>query len=269
MNSYEKEKHLYSIEDLSFLEVQYRLREQPVLVVVLGGTETYSCKAVNGIATRICRSFGEALCSKMDLLMAPVLPFGCSVPYMAFEGTSGIKPKTLTYLLGDLFRCWIFQKFRYFFVINPLAANSESLNEVSGRLAGSKSEVQFKIVDFHNDETIHKILKNNDAILPGAERFEKAFLALASFLYPSMVRNCDAFGYKVSQEWDRKRYRSWKKRGADPAKYRKLFPSGVVDPDVVSGLHAQKGGNIYEEILNYLMRETENFLNGKIKGYNA
>ncbi|KMQ50960.1 putative creatinine amidohydrolase [Chitinispirillum alkaliphilum] len=248
-----------SIENLSFGVLEKRIKENPVLVVPLGGTEPYGSSSM-GTANLITGAISTEVSERLSLLRAPVMPYGCSGPFMSFCGTSALKPATFKNVLFDLFRGWMFQGFTKFVVLNGVVHNTPVLEGVLKQL-NKKRGIHSRVIELHKDQAIRDFYTKQFGPAGDLERFETAFMSIASFLWPDMVKNIDCnYGVKRVDEVSAKTYQTWKKRGMDPQKLRKMAPEGLINPRSGFNHSLKAGEHLFNFIVDYSTKEISRFL---------
>jgi len=240
--------------NLTFTEIEAGIKDCSSLIMPLGGAEPYGKYSSMGIATLCASSIAENLSSRLNVMVAPVLPFGCSTAYRAFGGTAGLKPRTFTNLIIDVCRDWIAQGFSSILLIDSLNDNSEALQDAICRLDKIRGGA-VRAFSIQNDQRVRKFVSQ---IVNGVEYGRSEFMiqAIANYLLQNQ-KSCDCGTEKTLP--DEKVFRQWKKRGKDPQKYRKLFP------DAVSSLFSEScdmnnGREIFSFIIDLLVKEYSSFL---------
>ncbi len=97
--------------DLSWMQVEERLRHDIRVVLPLGATEEHGHLSLATDSLFIDR-VTQAACAQAGVLRAPVLPFGCSAFAACFPGSLSVRTETLCRLVGDLIDCLYRQGFR-------------------------------------------------------------------------------------------------------------------------------------------------------------
>jgi creatinine amidohydrolase/Fe(II)-dependent formamide hydrolase-like protein len=206
---------------LTFREVEQELSRLPALILPLGGCEPYGTYGCLGAATACAEALAAALSEKMDILYAPVQPFGCSTAYGAFGGTSGVKPRTMINILCETIRRWQVQGFRTVIIIDSLFDNNEAVDASIRRLKNSNPGMKIIPFSLQRDERVRAFIARH---VQGKEygRTEFGMLSLAASIDPALVRPTGKKDPAAAA--DTARYETWRRRGADPEQYRKLFP---------------------------------------------
>lgn len=229
----------------SFDEVDQIIENRPFLIVPLGGCEPFGCGAALGAESICCGELAHILSRRLDISSAPLLPFGCSVPFMSFGGSCGMRPRTLINLMLELLHCYIFQGFRNVFVINTVPFNREPLEEVKTRISKKYKDVKIGVFDLNSDSRLRKFT-GMDQAESVFDRNERLFLSVLSHLAPELLEGRRGKNTGAASE---KEYAKWRRRGRDPQKYRSLFPEGLVSTDM-GNFDPQQGKVLFEFVLD-------------------
>jgi creatinine amidohydrolase/Fe(II)-dependent formamide hydrolase-like protein len=240
--------------NMTFTEVEAGIRECSSLIMPLGGTEPYGKSFSMGIATLCASAIADNLSSRLNVMVAPVLPFGCSTAYRAFGGTAGLKPRTFTNLIIDICRDWIAQGFSSILLIDSLDDNSQALDDAICRLNKVKDGA-VKAFSIQADPRVRKFVSQ---MVSGVEYGRSEFMIQSFAAWLLQNQNlCDCGTAKILP--DEKVFRQWKKRGKDPQKFRKLFPDAV-SSSVSQPCDISKGRDIFYFIMDLLVKEYSQFL---------
>jgi creatinine amidohydrolase/Fe(II)-dependent formamide hydrolase-like protein len=206
---------------LTFREIEQEISRCPALILTLGGCEPYGAAGTLGTASACAGALAGALAEKLKILCAPALDFGCSTAYSAFGGTATVKPRTMTNILCETIRRWQMQGFRTVIIIDGLFDNSEAVNTALLRLKNSDPEMNIVSFSLQRDERVRAFIgRHGRGKEPG--RTEFGILSLAAFIDKTLVR--PVLKKQAASAAGMERYVTWRKRGADPQQFRKLFP---------------------------------------------
>ena len=217
-----------ALSHLTCSEVEHEVARFPALLVPLGGCEPWARCGALGVASACAEAVAETLSSRNRILLAPTLPYGCSTSYGAFEGSSGLKPRTFENLLCETIRLWRGQGFRLFIIVDGLFDNFAAVEGAVRRLRKDTPKASIEYFSLQRNERIRAFMNTR---FPGKEpgRAESGMLSLAAFIDPTLVRAHDslsgAHGKSRQAPPDGETFRRWKKRGGDPQQFRKLFPA--------------------------------------------
>jgi creatinine amidohydrolase/Fe(II)-dependent formamide hydrolase-like protein len=245
----------YALSRLTFREIARERERLGALILPLGGCEPYADLGSMGVASACAEALGAAVSAKLRLLLAPTLAYGCSTPYRAFEGAAGVKPRVLTNFLCETIRGWYLQGFSSVIIIDALADNGEAVDCALQRLKSSDPNRTAVLLSLQRDERIRAFIGNH---VPGKElgRTEFGMLSMASFIDPGLVR-------KVEEDVQRslpdpQRFRTWRKRGADPQQFRKIFPQASAS-SIAHRYDPDFGKVLFEYILQLLIETATPF----------
>jgi len=137
----------YRLERLTCLQVKQRINECGAVIVPLGGCEPFGDAGTLGTESVRVLEVAEELSKRCGVLAAPLIPFACSTPFMAFAGAVGVKPRTFVNMLCDILRGYVFQGVNKIFLINAATFNKEPIDEAVRRLA--KKYPRVKVVPYN------------------------------------------------------------------------------------------------------------------------
>ncbi|MCL2689524.1 MAG: creatininase family protein [Chitinispirillia bacterium] len=223
MNEGRAEKNVYNIEQLCTFEVKERISQSPVLIVPLGGCESFGSFGAVGAESLCVKKVTDALSARFSVLTSATIPFGCSTPFISFAGAAGVKPRTFINMLCEILHGYVFQGICKIFLVNAAPFNINPAAEAIRRLEKKYHQVKcvfFNICDCDIND-IKKLNKNVD-------RDDELILSLVSYLSPDMIKEKKC-GLTPSQSKivNDTEYKNWKKRGRDPQKLAALFPQGT------------------------------------------
>jgi creatinine amidohydrolase/Fe(II)-dependent formamide hydrolase-like protein len=230
--------------------VEAELARLPVLILPLGGCEPYGPFGGLGAAAACAGALAAALSSRLRIIHAPVLAYGCSTPFRTFAGSAGMKPRTLVNLLCETIRPWFFQGFKVVIIIDALPENERAVAEAVRRLKGSDPEGSVLHFSVQRDERVRAFIGSR---VPGREllRTEYGVLSMAAFIDPELVRPAET-SLREPLLPDPERFAVWHKRGADPQQYRKLFPDA--SSSTIAGTYDAGFG---KELFGYILHSLE------------
>ena len=116
--------------ELSWMQVEERLRRDTRVVLPLGATEEHghlSLATDSLFVDRVTR----AACERAGVLRAPVLPFGCSAFAISFPGSLSLRTETLCRVVEDLVDCLYRQGFRRLIFVTGHGGNEVATGVLS------------------------------------------------------------------------------------------------------------------------------------------
>jgi creatinine amidohydrolase/Fe(II)-dependent formamide hydrolase-like protein len=227
----------------------------PAIILPIGPTEPCSEYGTMGASALSCFALANKLSEKKKILLSPVVPFGYSIAYRAFDGCGVLSAKTLTALLIDLLKSWRCQHIRIFIIIDGGSDNNYMVKEATQRIFARNPETRFCILNWQHMSEVRSFIA---AACPGIEyaRSEYGILSMASYLDLSFVRQPDA-QKKHGAIADQKTFQKWQKTGRDPEKFRKLFPDAQTS-SIAHKFNAQFGrelllhiSDVFEKTLHH------------------
>ena len=255
MNESRVKKDIYNIERLRTFEVKERISQSPVLIVPLGGCEPFGSLGTLGAQSLCVKKITDALSGRFGVLSSPIIPFGCSTPFISFAGAAGVKPRTFVNMLCEILHGYVFQGICKIFAVNAAPFNIDPAAEALRRVETKYHQVRcvlFNIYDYGIND-----MKN---LTKGGDRDDELILSLVSYLLPEMIKEKEGgsapFQSKTVSDTE---YRNWKKRGRDPQKLAALFPQGTfLAPD--TRLSADQGKLFFERIVENASAQLEELL---------
>ena len=216
------------------------------IILPLGPTEPSTEYGTMGSSALSCFALANKLSEKEKILLSPMVPYGYSVAYRAFEGCGALSAKTLTALLIDLLKSWVFQHICTIIIIDSIPDNNSMVQDAAKWIQARHPDTKFCVLNWH---IMHEVRSFIASACPGAEynRSEYGMLSMAAYLDGSFVRRplsqkkCDDIVV------DKKTYQKWQKMGRDPEKFRKLFP----DAQTSSNAH-KYNAQFGEELFNHI-----------------
>jgi len=231
----------YRIELLTHSRIKELLTARPAVILPLGGCEPLGAAGRIGIETLCAERVADELSVRCRTVRAPALPFACSAPFMSFHGAAGVKPRTMVNMLCEIIHAYILQGAERVFLINAAPFNKAPAAEAVKRTEAKYGGVKVLLFD------INTIAGNDN----GIDRSDAALLAMAAYLDPESV-NIDNINRRKGVSIDQ--YRTWKKRGADPQKLRKLFPEGLLltDNEALTGITPERGKELFDRVVGVI-----------------
>lgn len=211
----------FCLNNLPFTAIKEQIKRSPSLLLPLGGLESFGNIGDIGLNNLCVDAIAATLAKELEILVAPPLLYGCTTRYKSFSGCLSVKPKMFSSFLASLCRDCFFQGFKRVIILNSIEDNELALELLKKRFNNDKNTLE--IFSLHADKKIREYIAKNK---PGLEmgRSELAILSMASFLRPESVT-------KPSIETspglpEKSVFLSWRKRGKDPEKFRKIFCEG-------------------------------------------
>jgi hypothetical protein len=266
------------LERFTYAQARQYIDERPAIIVPLGGCEPFGGVGALGVESYCAEGIAKELSLRCDVLTVPVIPFGCSTPFIGFAGAAGLKPRTFVNMLCDILHAYIFQGVKKIFLVNAAPFSREPAAEAAKRLMSAHPRVTVLLFDINTilrgdvkggggdsgainvKPSSKSHINNRDNTGFCFDRDDALLLSIYAYLRQENFEGIDQVVKKNIRE---EQYRTWKKRGADPQKLRKLFPDGLLLPpdfDINSAINSERGGENFLRIVELLQKEIDNIL---------
>ena len=245
------------ISRLSVEEIRLWQEKNKSLIVPLGGLEPFGTMGATGIPGICAEALAQALARAYGSLVAPLIPFASSPVFKAFPGCVSIGSRGYENIILNLCESWNYQGFEKILLINSAFMPDRALEMALKRLEKLHGKGEVRLYSWQNDTRVKEMIRN-ETDFSVLDRFEYARLSMALHIDRESVRNVQVgwSGAGATKE----DYNRWKKRGADPEKYRKLFKDGVSSPCTESGIDIDLGKKIFGYILKRMVENYSSFL---------
>ena len=120
----------FDFAELSWMQVEERLRHDCRVVLPLGATEEHGYLSLATDSLFVDR-VTRAACKQARVLRAPVLPFGCSAFAVRFPGSLSLRTETLCRVVEDLIDCLYRQGFRRLIFVTGHGGNEVATGVLS------------------------------------------------------------------------------------------------------------------------------------------
>ena len=227
---------IYAIERLTHRQVRQHIEKSPAVIVPLGGCEPFGGAGELGAGSVCAYAVAGELSKRCGVLTAPLIPFGCSTPYIAFSGAAGVKPRTFVNMLCEILHGYVFQGVARIILVSAAPFNREPAAEALRRLGVKYPGVKTAFFD------INTVLPDDKDI--DFDRDDGLLLSILSY-----IRQKCAGDNIVAKLVDKGQYKTWRRRGRDPQKFRAICPDGLIlSPD--AGITIDRGREYFDGIVN-------------------
>jgi len=110
------------LEDLNWMDVEYYLKGEDRLMLVLGSCEQHAYLSLL-TDVRVPLALADSAAQETGVLVAPPLNFGCSPYFMGYPGTLSLRIDTFLNVVEDLVRSAYQHGFRRILVLNGHGGN--------------------------------------------------------------------------------------------------------------------------------------------------
>lgn len=110
----------FKIEEMTWVEVKEALEEKGVdtVVVPIGAVEQHGPHGVFGTDAFCAQVVAEKVATRLDALLAPLLPYGLSSSHMHFKGTISLSASTFSHVVRDILWSLLQHGFKKIAIIN-------------------------------------------------------------------------------------------------------------------------------------------------------
>ncbi len=224
----------FCVETMTSQEAADHRIKQPLLIVPVGATEVWGQGATLGCANLCSAALAHKVSAQTQILVAPTLTLGYSLPYGMFDGTCAIRKETMERVVRDLLRCFSTQGFRGILLVNTTIDNEDPIRSAIAFMR--KLPISVRLVTWPLIPEVGSAIESTIGERDSG-RYEFSILSLISYLDERFLRQAKC---RSNATIDPASFDRWRKRGKDPHKFRKLFSSGSVPlmdrvPDPVVG----------------------------------
>lgn len=252
------EKHFASLNltDFSFKQIESRIKQTPSLILPVGGIEPVGDLLSLGAVNHLCDALAGTLSQNLQVMVAPLLAYGSTIPFKSFGGCAGVHHDILTNFVVDCCKCWFFHGIKRIMVLTLSMDAGRWGNEVVKRCTRFREPGTALRFFALQEERRFRSLCGSNGYGGESGRSEWGLTALAAYLCPEAIRKPVENRHPTTVEASD--FKRWYRRGRDPEKLRKLAPSalfsgGDVLPDAASG------EALFDATLQFLTEELSPF----------
>ena len=115
------------LENLTYEEVEDYLKKKDIILIPIGSTEQHSSYGILGTDFITAQEIAKEVGKRMEILVAPTLPYGMSQHHMGFAGTISISPLVYIQFIKDIVISLLSHGFRKIVFINGHGGNINSV----------------------------------------------------------------------------------------------------------------------------------------------
>jgi creatinine amidohydrolase/Fe(II)-dependent formamide hydrolase-like protein len=178
--------------------------------------------------------------------MAPLIPFGCSTPFISFPGAAGVKPRTFVNMLCEILHAYVFQGVNRIFLVSTAPFNRAPAAEALRRMEIKYRGIKTAFFD------INTLLRDNVGV--DFDRDDGLILSILSYIRQKQPDdaggrvNGDICGAARPRPPAAAQYKTWKKRGKDPQKFKAICPDGLILSPDNDDISAERGRDCFNRI---------------------
>jgi creatinine amidohydrolase len=147
------------LENMSYLEVEAYLAEKDTILIPVGSVEQHSPYGIIGTDFITAEAIAKEVGKKLDLLVAPTLPYGMSQHHMGFKGTITLSPETFTKVIKDITSSLLEHGFKRVIYINGHGGNINPAKNAFDQLKYENKDGIFTIISWFMLEDVLNLSK--------------------------------------------------------------------------------------------------------------
>ena len=137
------------LSELSFVEVEYYLQEKDIILIPVGSVEQHSPYGLIGTDFIIAEAIAKEVGKRLDLLVAPVLPYGMSQHHMGFAGSITLSPKIYINVIKEICVSLLTHGFKRIVFINGHGGNINPIKTAFDQLKYENHKGLFEIISWY------------------------------------------------------------------------------------------------------------------------
>ena len=115
------------LENLTFEEVEDYLKEKDIILIPIGSTEQHSSYGLLGTDFITAQEIAKEVGKRLNIIVAPTLPYGMAQHHMGFAGTITVSPLVYTQVIRDIISSILSHGFKKLIFINGHGGNINSV----------------------------------------------------------------------------------------------------------------------------------------------
>jgi len=252
---------IFDIGRLTHLQVSRRIERCPAVIVPLGGCEPFGGAGELWTESECVLEISRELSRRTQVLMAPMIPFGCSTPFISFSGAVGVKPRTFVNMLCEILHGYVFQGISRIFLVSAAPFNREPAGEVLRRMGVKYPGIKTLFFD------VNTILRDDKGV--DFDRDDGLMLSILSYIRQKSANNdmscrggnlppavndntSPAVDVINAKPIDAVQYKTWKRRGRDPQKFKAICPDGLLLSPNNNDITAARGKEHFDAIITII-----------------
>lgn len=244
-------QHGYLLANKTWPQVEAYLKKDDRIILPIGSTEQHGHDGIVGIDHITATGISYAVARLNKILCAPPLNYGMAVHHLGFPGTMALRPTTYINIVIDLLSSLKRHGFKKIIVINGHGGNKGPfLNAMQERIDEFK-DLELRFINWWVMPGLEEnIIKKKFGEKEGYHATPTEISVTMSLIPDSMTMPED---YKCPQKEVSASDATW----VMPAKFRELYPDGVMRAD-----YSEATAEIGREALAYAIREITELIQG-------
>lgn len=176
------------LEEMSYTEVEAYLLEKDIVLIPIGSVEQHSPYGIIGTDFITAESIAREVGRRLDIIVAPTLPYGMSQHHMAFAGTITLSPKTYVEVIKEIVISLLEHGFRRVVFINGHGGNINPVKTAFDQLKYENYRGIFEIISWYLLQEVQDIENILYGDLNGYHATPSE-ISITKFIRPKAFRN--------------------------------------------------------------------------------
>ncbi|RMA93137.1 creatininase family protein [Hydrogenothermus marinus] len=238
------------LENMSYVEVQAYLQEKDIILIPIGSVEQHSPYGLIGTDFITAEAVAREVGKRIEVVVAPTLPYGMSQHHMAFSGTATLSPITYINLIKEIVSSFLEHGFRKIIFINGHGGNINPVKTAFDQLKYENKEGIYAIISWFLLKEVQDLVydlfgdKEGHHATPSEISITKYLRPEAFKIKPKLEKDIE----KPNTYWPLNRY-----------EFKNIYPDGRMES--ASWLAKEKYGKIIlEEAVRTTIEEIKKIL---------
>ena len=242
---------------MTFGEIHETLKACSAVMLSLGSHEPCAEYGGMGVSALSCFSIANTLSKRKKIVLFPMLPYGYSIAFRAFDGCCALSEKTLRMVIADLVKSWAARGVKSVIILDGVYENYHATCSAVNWIQSRNPAIKLCLFNWQHSVEVRSFIAQS---CPGEEygRSEYGILSMAAYLDNTFVRFNDHEKGPVAV--DEKTYRKWEKTGRDREKFKKLFPCAETST-ISRKFNAEFGRTLFQYICDVFENKIKQELN--------
>ncbi len=136
------------LENMSYVEVEAYLLGKDIILIPIGSVEQHSPYGLIGTDFITAEAIAREVGKRMDLVVAPTLPYGMSQHHMEFAGSVTFSPKTMVNVIKEITKSFLQHGFKRIIFINGHGGNINPVKTAFDQLKYENHKGLFEIISW-------------------------------------------------------------------------------------------------------------------------
>lgn len=213
----------YNLYDNSINDIARYVQKSPSLILPLAPIEPLGNDCPLHTIPFINKRIAYSVAERVAILCAPVMQYGYSTPFKAFEGVLSTRKETFVKTIADTVRSAVGWGIETVYFLEGSSYLADSIHEAIKRYRKKLPQnFQYTVISWQSLAIVRKFIKARFENLDEVFRCEAVYAYLATELYGNTIKT------PMTKLPDRELVQKWRKRGMDPEKLRAYAHDGFL-----------------------------------------